>query len=54
MSIDKQQKHDKHDDDQLDWVDIGIDDDSWVCDGIFDMWAVCDNKRVYCPSRPSK
>lgn len=52
MSIDKQQKRDKND--QPDWVDIGVDDDSWVCDGVWDVWAVRDNKRVYVPIKPEK
>lgn len=54
MTIDKQQKRSKHD--QPDFVDIGGDrDDSWVCDGVFDMWVKTpSNKWGYRPDKPSK
>lgn len=54
MSIDKQQKQ-QHDNDQPDFIDIGGDTDwTWVCDGVWDVWSLRDNKRVYTPSKPSK
>lgn len=53
MTIDKKQKRERHDDD---FVDIGGDrDDSWVADGIFDMWVKTpSNKWGYRPDKPSK
>ncbi len=53
MSIDKQQKQ-QHDNDP-DFIDIGGETDwTWVCDGVWDVWSLRDNKRVYTPSKPSK
>lgn len=48
-TTDKQQKHDN---DQPDFIDIGGDPDfTWVCDGVWDVWSLRDNKRVYTPSK---